>query len=158
MRKTGKCASMKCEQGIKTGKYIPMKCEQGVKAESKIHEKTGHFIYNMISIGVICLAAMAAVLMLLGFRPYIVLSGSMEPALHVGSICMVNTKAEYEAGNGALVTHRVITITAQGMETKGDANEVSDGITTTKENFHGKTIGSIPGIGYIVKSVKDIFR
>lgn len=169
MKKTGKCASMKCEQGIKAGKYIPMKCEQGVKAESKIHEETGHFIYNMISIGVICLAAMAAVLMLLGFRPYIVLSGSMEPALHVGSICMVNTKAEYddihvgdiiayEAGNGALVTHRVITITAQGMETKGDANEVSDGITTTKENFHGKTIGSIPGIGYIVKSVKDIFR
>ena len=37
---------MKCEQGIKTGKYIPMKCEQGVKAESKIHEETGHFIYN----------------------------------------------------------------------------------------------------------------
>ena len=138
MRKTGKCASMKCEQGI--------------KAESKIHEETGHFIYNMISIGVICLAAMAAVLMLLGFRPYIVLSGSMEPALHVGDIIA------YEAGNGALVTHRVITITAQGMETKGDANEVSDGITTTKENFHGKTIGSIPGIGYIVKSVKDIFR
>ena len=77
MRKTGKCASMKCEQGIKAGKYIPMKCEQGVKAESKIHEETGHFIYNMISIGVICLAAMAAVLMLLGFRPYIVLSLSL---------------------------------------------------------------------------------
>ena len=126
-------------------------------------------ICNYISVAVICLAAVAAILLLLGFRPYIVLSGSMEPQIHVGSICLVNTEAgyddihvgdiiAYEAGNGALVTHRVITITAQGMETKGDANEVSDGITTTEENFHGKTVGSIPGIGYMVKSVKDIFR
>ena len=48
-----------------------------------------------------------------------------------------------------MVTHRVISVTNAGFETKGDANKVSDGISTNKTNYRGKTILSIPYAGYI---------
>ena len=81
-------------------------------------------------------------------------------------MCIVDTNAEYEdiqvkdvisyyKPGGTLVTHRVIDITEDGMETKGDNNDVSDGISTTSENFHGKTLFSIPYIGYVIKWVQQ---
>lgn len=48
-----------------------------------------------------------------------------------------------------MVTHRVIAVTNAGFETKGDANNQSDGISTNKGNYKGKTILSIPYAGYI---------
>ena len=96
-----------------------------------------------------------------GLRYYVVLSGSMEPAIHTGSLGIVNTKAEYEKMEqgdivayenalGTRVTHRVEAVTAEGLVTKGDANEISDGISVTEENFIGETIGSVPYVGYML--------
>ena len=34
---------------------------------------------------------------------------------------------------------------------KGDANEVSDGVSTNRSNFIGKNLCSIPKAGYVVK-------
>lgn len=98
---------------------------------------------------------------LTGVVPYVVLSGSMEPQIRTGSLCFVNTKATFEGikagdviafetANGSLVTHRVIKIKDGMMETKGDANQVTDGFTTTKENFRGKSVFSIPIAGYVI--------
>ena len=56
----------------------------------------------------------------------------------------------FETANGSLVTHRVIKIKDGMMETKGDANQVTDGFTTTKENFRGKSVFSIPIAGYVI--------
>lgn len=106
------------------------------------------------------------ILFFCGVRPYITMSGSMEPEIRTGSICFVNTKAKYsdigegdiiayQTSNGGLVTHRVISIADKGMETKGDANDVSDGITTTAANFHGKTLFSIPCVGYIMRFLQQ---
>ena len=100
-----------------------------------------------------------AILLLAGIRPYVVLSGSMEPVIRTGSLCFVYRRADYEdictgdiiafhVQGGNLVTHRVIAVTEEGLETKGDANELSDGITTTERNFEGKTLFCIPGLGY----------
>ena len=55
----------------------------------------------------------------------------------------------FKAGKNTMVTHRVISVTNSGFETKGDANKVSDGISTNKTNYRGKTILSIPYAGYI---------
>lgn len=46
-----------------------------------------------------------------------------------------------------MVAHRVIAISEEGMETKGDANEYSDGIAVRKENFCGKIVCTIPKLG-----------
>ena len=101
-----------------------------------------------------------------GIRPYITMSGSMEPEIMTGSVCFVNTKANYEdiqKGDiiayetpiGGLVTHRVTEVTSEGLETKGDNNEVFDGISTTAENFRGKTLFSVPYVGYILKALQQ---
>ena len=102
----------------------------------------------------------------MGIKPYITMSGSMEPSIHTGSVCFVNTKADYddiEAGDviafrtytGKLVTHRAIAVTDTGIETKGDNNDVSDGISTTTANFSGKTLFSIPYLGYAMKYLQQ---
>ena len=101
------------------------------------------------------------VLFAMGMRPYITRSGSMEPAIKTGSVCFVDTGVTFEeiekgdivafvAAGGEAVTHRAVSVTKEAIETKGDANDVSDGFTTTKENLIGVTVFSVPYLGYAV--------
>ena len=46
----------------------------------------------------------------------------------------------YKLNNGTMVTHRVVNVTENGLETKGDNNKVLDGVITTKKNYVGKNI------------------
>ena len=99
-------------------------------------------------------------LYLYGIHPAIVLSGSMEPEIQTGSLCFINTKADidrvktgdiiaYSTGDIA-VTHRVVAITDQGFQTKGDANDSPDVSIVPRENVDGKTIFWVPYIGRIL--------
>lgn len=96
----------------------------------------------------------------MGIRPYIVLSGSMEPQIHTGSLVFVDTKYDFdkveigdiiafEPKEGTLVTHRVINADNGLLETKGDNNEVSDGYTTHEDNFKGLTKFYLPQLGFL---------
>ena len=117
-------------------------------------------IFANLPIAVAFLVLIAYVVLFVnGIKPYIVLSGSMEPNIHTGSVCFVDTNVKYEdilvndviafeTKTNALVTHRVINITSHGFETKGDNNNSSDGISTTQSNFRGQTLFSIPYLGY----------
>ncbi|MBQ6251965.1 signal peptidase I [Ruminococcus sp.] len=118
-------------------------------------------IYDIIATLLIALAAVVAVLWIAGIRPYAVVSGSMEPAVHVGSVCIVDQHASYKkvakndiiafrVGTDTLVTHRAVRITADGIITKGDANNAEDAEPVTKDNFVGRTLFSIPKIGYFI--------
>ena len=60
----------------------------------------------------------------------------------------------YIIGIEPSVVHRVIKITNEGFTTKGDNNETEDLIKTTKENYIGKNIFSIPKVGYAVKLIQ----
>lgn len=101
-----------------------------------------------------------------GINPFIVLSGSMEPAIQTGSICFVDTRATYDnikagdiiafkAGRVTLVTHRISVVTDAGLVTKRDANKVSDGLSATEDNFVGRTLFSIPYAGYCSKALQS---
>ena len=48
------------------------------------------------------------------------------------------------------VTHRVEKITAEGMITKGDANNTNDPDPVTKDNYIGKTVFAIPHLGAVL--------
>ena len=110
-----------------------------------------------------CIVATFLVLILCSItkiEPNIVLSGSMEPSIKTGSLAFVNKTTDYDdievgdviaykAGGKALVTHRVINIVDGMFETKGDNNEHSDGISVDESNFYGKTLLSIPYLGYL---------
>ena len=116
---------------------------------------------NILIFLLIAVIAGFFVLYAMGINPYITRSGSMEPVIHTGSVCFVDTRAEFDSvaegdiiafqtATGEHVTHRAITITDAAIETKGDANDATDGFTTTKENFVGITVFSIPYLGYAI--------
>lgn len=125
-----------------------------------------NIVINVIFYPLLAALLAAVILFVLGIKPYITMSGSMEPEVMTGSVCFVNTKANYEevetgdviafqTALGGLVTHRVISVTEHGLETKGDNNESSDGISTTADNFRGQTVFSVPYLGYALKALQQ---
>lgn len=98
-----------------------------------------------------------------GFQtvPYEVLSGSMEPVFHVGSMVYVRKTEPSELQTGdvitfyltedTIVTHRILEKNAetQSFQTKGDANENADGGAVPYSAVIGKVVFQIPFLGYI---------
>lgn len=112
-------------------------------------------LFGIVFIGLFCF----------GIQPYVVESGSMQPTIETGSLCFINKRANYEdmqvgdviafkINANTFVTHRINAITDEGFETKGDANIAIDNVITTKDNFIGKNIYSIPKVGFIVKMIQ----
>ena len=131
--------------------------------------KVKNIITNVLTYLGIAVLVAGGVMLMCGIRPYITMSGSMEPDIQTGSICFVNTHASFydvqkgdviafQTASGALVTHRVIGVEENGMVlvTKGDNNDVEDGPTTTVENFRGETLFSIPYVGYVLAVVQQL--
>lgn len=128
----------------------------------KAIKKVCSLISDIIT-AVLMFAVMVFIVMsLMGIRPYVILSGSMEPVIQTGSICFVDSRVSYKSireGDiiafvnplNKLTTHRVVSVSDEGIETKGDANETSDGITTNEENYKGKSFFSVPYVGYAVE-------
>ena len=94
---------------------------------------------------------------LLNVEPFIVLSGSMEPAVPTGSIVFadknskdINTGDIIAFHKGDIsVTHRVSGIDEDGnFITKGDANETVDPAPVAREQVIGKCLYMIPFLGY----------
>lgn len=130
----------------------------------KLSKITGNLLISFLWMAVVAGVVGCYVL---GLKPYIVRSGSMEPAVRTGSLCLVDTKVSYEcvregdiiaykSSLGMYVTHRVIRITEEGMETKGDSNLMADGISVTENNFMGITRCSIPGLGYLSAFLQSV--
>ncbi len=122
------------------------------------------FVNTLMTL-ILIIGSIFILLYLIGIEPFVVESGSMQPTIQTGSLSFINKHVEYQdikendiiaytASSGAKVTHRAIKITEEGIETKGDSNEVSDGITTTKSNYIGKNIFSIPKLGYVIKLIQ----
>lgn len=93
-----------------------------------------------------------------GYKPLVVISGSMEPTLTVGGILYYHEKniedfisndiLVYEL-NDHIISHRVHDITENGFITKGDANNSYDSLLVNEEQILGEgTNWSIPYIGY----------
>jgi signal peptidase len=107
-----------------------------------------------------------AALLVAGFRPAAVYSGSMEPTLHVGSLAVSRPVSAKTVRVGdiitfndpyvstRLVTHRVIRIvhTAKGTayRTKGDANPHRDPWAIRLPDQVGRVSFSIPVAGYVL--------
>ena len=104
------------------------------------------------------LGAWAVVVPLVGgFRPIVVSSGSMHPALDVGDVVLVDRDAEPARGGvatfvhpqvpGALVTHRLVGHDDDGWRTRGDANATEDPWRVSNEEVVGLTRLVVPSIG-----------
>ena len=93
-----------------------------------------------------------------GYKPLVIISGSMEPILKVGGILYykeIDTQ-DYKINDIVvfkstkyLISHRIVEITDNGFITKGDANKNID----SNKVYYDKALGigtnwSIPYIGY----------
>ena len=89
---------------------------------------------------------------------YVVLSGSMEPALSPGDVVIVDASAPvsvgdvitYQTGDSVPTTHRVVGERDGGYETKGDANENVDAGLVNPDAVIGRTVITIPLVGYVI--------
>jgi signal peptidase len=127
----------------------------------------------------IVLTAAAAILLLgltalpnvLGYKTYVVLSGSMEPEIKTGGIVLATTAPPSSLKVGDVivynrsdaderVTHRIVEVRNEGSSptfiTKGDANSVEDPWTVQySSGTAGKVVLTIPYIGYISHGIES---
>lgn len=102
------------------------------------------------------------------FKILVVQSGSMTPAIKMGSVLVVKPADNYKIGDVVTFgemskvktpfTHRIIDIRVQASEplytTRGDANNGPDQKEITKKEIIGKVLFHIPYAGYAVNFAK----
>lgn len=123
----------------------------------------------LIFIGAIAILLIFSVFPIAGnYKLFIVQSGSMAPAIKMGSIVVIKPADDYKIGDvitfgpysrtKAPTTHRIYEIKVESDQpiyiTKGDANEDPDQREITKKDVLGKVILSVPYLGYVVDFAK----
>ncbi|OQX50727.1 signal peptidase I [candidate division CPR3 bacterium 4484_211] len=102
------------------------------------------------------------------FQTLVVMSGSMEPTVKVGSVAVIKPAGEYKQGDiitfthpndpNNSITHRIHEVKEiEGgtiFITKGDANSTPDGWEIALGDIKGKCLFSIPFLGYLVNFAK----
>ena len=116
------------------------------------------------------IGVLAMILVLAGFRPFILKSESMEPVYTKGSLCWVNTRVDldsveigdvlvYRSPANTLVLHRLVD-KSSSVDTstlpvvmQGDANSMSQDVTLSSINFIGREAFTIPRLGMMVEHI-----
>lgn len=134
-------------------------------------KKTWNIISTVLVAAVVILALLLAGARLLGMQVFTVLSGSMEPTYHTGSIIYVKKIATEDIQPGTVITfmldedtvatHRVTAVvpdqedpTVVRFRTKGDANNAEDGSLVHYKNVIGTPVFTIPGLGYVANYIQ----
>lgn len=127
--------------------------------------KIGYYVF-LGFLGIIALAVVISALPITGgIKILAVLSGSMEPTIHTGSIVIVRPHATYRMGDvvtfksigtkNISITHRVVEMRVDRGEpsyvTKGDANNAADTRVILQKEVIGSVIFSIPYLGYAIE-------
>ena len=118
------------------------------------------------AIGAFCMALLAAVALpnAIGMRSFTVMSGSMEPTIHVGDVVIDKKISPLDArpgdvvtfsdptGRKRLITHRIRSLRVQGntvrVVTKGDANDAVERWTVPADGRIGRVQLRVWKLGY----------
>ena len=128
-------------------------------------KKLWSVLSTLIVIAVVALAILLAGVRVVGLTPYVVLSGSMEPTYHTGSLIYDKKVDPFTLKEGdvitfmvsedTLATHRIVGVVPDEDEpgtirfrTKGDANDAEDGTLVHYKNVVGTPVFTIPYLGY----------
>lgn len=130
-------------------------------------------IISTILVALVVLLAVALVgVRLAGIRTFTVLSGSMEPTYHVGSLIYVKKVDSAAIRPGQVITfmldentvatHRVVEVVPDEddpstlrFRTKGDANDAEDAALVHQNNLLGEPVACIPYLGYFAAWVQN---
>lgn len=143
-----------------------------LKIARNLMRKSVKKTWNVISTVLVAIVVIIALLLVgarvFGLQAYAVLSGSMEPTYHVGSIIYVKSvdPSEIKVGDPitfvmneqlTVATHRVVRIDTENSAfyTKGDANDDPDAAPVHFNNLLGKPVFTIPYLGYISSYVQS---
>ena len=136
-------------------------------------KRTGaKLVWNIVSGILIAIMVVLVVMLvgvrLIGYQPYCVLSGSMEPTYHTGSLIYVKKADPQDIKVGdpitfvldenlTVATHRVIEIDEADRHfyTKGDANEYPDASPVHFNNLIGRPSFTIPYMGYVANYIQN---
>jgi len=144
----------------------------GKKRKKSKAKQTLDLVSSLIVIVILILAILIVGTRLFGIYPYTVLSGSMEPTYHVGSLIYVRTVDPFTLQEGqvitfmldedTLATHRIVDVVPDEQDpsvvrfqTKGDANEFVDAGLVHYKNVVGTPIATIPYLGYIATFIQN---
>lgn len=125
---------------------------------------------NLVAVSAAIAALLGIVVLILvmaGFRPFILKTQSMEPIYTQGSLCWVDTQATldslevgdvlvYRSPANSLVLHRLVGIRESNTSSllsavmQGDANELTQDVELSHINYVGREAFSIPGLGSAV--------
>jgi signal peptidase I len=136
--------------------------EQATSTRSRLATIADRLVMGaVVAISVAVIAAL--VLVLLGFRPLVIRSGSMVPTYQVGDVVLVDqiradelragdvASLEYYPEYGESLTHRVRSVREVDgrvdVETRGDANDSSENWSVPADAMVGRVVASIPAIG-----------
>ena len=133
--------------------------------------KIWNAIVVVLAVIVLVLALLLAGVRLIGLQPFAVLSDSMEPAYHAGSLIYVQD-VDYRAldvgdiitfmvSEDAVVTRRIVGVIPDKEDsavlryrTKGDASDAEDGTLVHYKNILGIPVFAIPYLGYLAHIVQ----
>jgi signal peptidase len=127
----------------------------------------GIFLAMLVGLAIMLVASMLPIPG--NYRVLSVLSGSMEPAIHTGSVVIVAPASDYKIGEvitfGEIsktktpTTHRISDIKVVDNKpiyiTKGDANNAPDNKEVAQSEVKGKVLFSIPYLGFVLNFVKQ---
>lgn len=100
-----------------------------------------------------------------GYSNAVVVSGSMEPTIHVNDMIIVHAQKDYQVGDIVTylpkesvtpVTHRIVEKNGDKVTTQGDANNGADP-EIEAEQIVGKVVTTIPRIGAAIEWMSTPF-
>lgn len=129
----------------------------------KIHD----ILTSVLTAIIVVFALVFVISRAFGIQIYTVISGSMEPQYHVGSVIFVKPTEPYEIAVGDVITfkltdsviatHRVVRIDTENESfyTKGDNNEYEDIEPVKFSELVGCPVFTLPLVGYVVVFLKS---
>lgn len=138
----------------------------------KTLKKAWDILTTLLVAAAVLLAILLVGVRVVGLQPLQVLSGSMEPTYHVGSLIYVRSVdyRDLEAGDvitfmldeDTLATHRIVEVVPDEEDpdvlrfrTKGDNNDAEDGGLVHYKNVVGTPVFSIPKLGYFANYIQN---
>ncbi len=132
--------------------------------------KRGHSLASWIIIAIVAVVIIWSSFGLLGFRPVVVISGSMSPEIDVGDVVVVRKVPvediqvgdviQYKQGDTTII-HRVVEIRNQSAPvfiTKGDADNSPDPSPVYPSQILGKVSFTVPEVGWVSIWIKGLFN
>ena len=139
---------------------------------NKTVKKVWDAVTTVLVARVVVLAVLLVGVRVVGMQVFTVLSGSMEPTYHTGSLIYVKEVDPFQLeaddvitfmlDENTVATHRIVEVvpdeedpTVVRFRTKGDANDAVDGGLVHYKNVIGSPVFTIPKLGYVANYIQN---